>query len=234
MNPDTAGGNFSIDFEGNTITGNSGGEGVNITLDGNAGVFTTEFVNNDISTNGNNGILLSTTDTSGIDVTDFSGNNVSTNGDMGVRIQALLTSSIDFAGGVSAAANGTNTLDGNTNAGVGGLYQDNATGNFSISDTEITNTVAGGDANFDGSGIRFVTDDDARISNFVIGGAAATPGVTNMLLSGNAGSGVSLELGQLSGIYDSGAGQGPEIRNADINTNGVDGITFTPVRQRQD
>lgn len=217
---------YSATFATNQILDNTGGDGININLGVNARTMETEFLQNTITGNGGNGVHLTTTDDAApapiteLIVTDFSGNTVSSNADMGVRILALENSEVEFHAGDTAAVNGVNTIDGNTNAGIGMLLQNNAQGVVEVTNTIITNTLAGTDPSFDGSGLSVITDDSADITSFTVGVAAAQ-GTFDSDFSGNAGSGVNIELGVLSSIA------APTIQNSTINDNGDDGITIT-------
>lgn len=222
VNPDTNNNAIGFAFSDNTITDNTGGAGVNISLDTN-------------SADGTASLLT------------FDGNDISRNGSFGVRIDAGDDVMLDMQFGQTPGAD-QNIIDGNADAGVGITLSDTVMASLAFSNTAITNTVNGPNPDFDGDGLRVVLADFAQLDMPVLGGT--DPLMPDTEFSGNAGRGISLELNQASVLLDpttiqnslinDNGSHGIEIlRFADsflddvlitgnqINGNGGDGINFT-------
>ncbi|QDT54719.1 hypothetical protein Pan44_27540 [Caulifigura coniformis] len=205
VNPDTGGADFGIDFDSNTITDNTGGSGVNIGLNGNSGVVTTTFTNNEISGNGNSGLNVNLVETANLQVTNFEGNTLVGNGQMGVRIQTAGSANMLLNGSA-----GNNTFDGNGSAGVGAVLSNASTADIRMSNSTITNTTAGALPDFNGQGVRVLVQDTAQL--------LGTSEFNNNTITGNASNGVDL-LARDSGVIG-----GLTINDNTINGNGTNGI----------
>jgi hypothetical protein len=217
ITPDTNGAAIGMDLTGNTISNNTGGNGVNVQLNGNAGALTSNVTGNVVNGNGQNGFRYDVTDTAAINVADFSGNTVNGNlAGMGVNITGNLNSQVNFQAGVSTATSGANVINGNVDAGIGVRLQDNAVATLGVTNTTISNTVDGANAEFNGSGLQVITDDNARVNSLVVG--AGNAGTLDSQFTNNAGSGVSLQLGVQSAIID------PVIQTSNLSGNGDDGL----------
>jgi len=205
VNPDTGGADFGIDFDSNTITDNTGGSGVNIGLNGNSGVVTTTFTNNEISGNGNSGINANLVDTADLQVTNFEGNTLVGNAQMGVRIQTANTANVLLNGSA-----GNNTFDGNGSAGVGAVLSNASTADIRMSNSTITNTTAGALPNFNGQGVRVLVQDTAQL--------LGTSEFNGNTITSNASNGVDLL------VRDSGVIGGLTINDNIINSSGTNAV----------
>ncbi len=205
VTPDTGGTDFGIAFEGNTISGNTGGSGVNLTLNGDSGVVTSSFINNDLSGNGGSGLLANLTQTADLQIVDFQDNTVDGNGQMGVRVLTGGTSNFLLDGSA-----GGNTFDGNAAAGIGAVLSNASTADIRIANSSITNTTAGGIAGFNGQGVRVFVQDTAQL----LGGSQ----IDFNTISGNNGNGVDLLA------IDFGVIGGMTINDNIIASNGTNGV----------
>lgn len=205
VNPDTGVTAFGINFDSNTITGNTGGSGVNLSLNGDSGIVTATFTNNDLSNNGNSGLLTNLIETADLRITNFQTNVVNGNTEMGVRILTEDTANILFDGSL-----GGNVFDANVNAGLGALLTDNSTGDIRLSNSSITNTTAGAIAEFAGQGVHIIVQDTADL--------AGTSEFDGNTITGNTTAGVDLL------VRDFGTIGGLTINNNTFDSNGANAV----------
>ena len=210
VNPDTNGTPIEIEFDSNTITGNTGGPGIDLQIDDDLGALTTRIVNSTISNNAGGGVNLLLSQSVVADVTDFSGNTVSNNGSVGLRIDA--TDNAQFA--LAMGATGHNTFNANVDAGLGVTMNSNSQGQLSILDSQFDNTTNGANTTFNGEGIHIQMQDNAVLPNLVIGDPVAGTSTA----TGNASHGVQVFVDGFSQLVN------PTIQNMTINSNGGDGI----------
>lgn len=200
----------------NTITGN-GGDGVNISgsVTGTVNLNSARF--NTITLNAGDGIDVNLIDDATANLFDLSANTISNNVGLGINVNTQDTSDFLLQMGVTGAANGSNILNANGDAGIGIQTFDTSTGDVNIAFTNITGTVdRAGTTDFLGDGIRAITNDSSRLDTFVVGGT--NPNVPDVNITGNAGRGVAIET-RISSVVVA-----PTIRNSAINGNTLDGI----------
>ncbi len=249
VNPTTTGTPIELDFLDNTISNNLGGAGVNIqlaqpdlvsTFDGNnvndngaQGLnlvidnvqVDMSITDNTITGNGSEGINVDLTGTGVFNTPDFSGNTISGNGGPGVALTAADSTMFDLNLGVGG---GTNTINGNTDAGLAIEMSDTASGVLNVTNTTITNTVDGSLADFngDGLGVRMINAATLAVTidgdpmNPPVGNTLGAPAGSNVSISGNLGDGVSFFLDEsasltnldiLSSLIAGNAGDGVEV-----------------------
>ncbi|WP_145370471.1 nidogen-like domain-containing protein [Maioricimonas rarisocia] len=215
VNPDTNGGGIAIDFDGNTITDNMAGPGINLSFNDNAGDIDTTFTNNDVSGNGEDGISLAARESITV-AASFDGNTIGDNGELGVHVLARDNVALDLDFGQDGTIAAQNVMDNNVDAGIGIQLFNNVTATLDVANTAVSNTTDGGNTVFDGDGLRVITNDTSTISGVTIGDATAT----NTSFNSNAARGISFEVGQGSSVMP------VTIQNVDASSNGDDGIQF--------
>jgi trimeric autotransporter adhesin len=196
-------------FERNTITNNTAGNGINVTLQNQVGrVFNTTLDNNTITGNGLNGVNLDLSQNTEANVimsasatanpvSGAIGNNISNNGatgaGMGIRVNADLSAAANLRIG-AVGDNGVNTVAGNRDAGIGVNLRNNAALTAAVANITISGTVngtgAGADPNFNGEGFAVRMTENATFNDSVIGTEPGSLRTTNF--TGNASHGISV------------------------------------------
>jgi hypothetical protein len=214
INLSTSDADLTSNVRDNTVTGN-GQQGINLDLAGTT-TSTVDFLRNNFSNNGEEGVNIHVRENATLTNNDFSGNTVNNNAGVGLRVTGANDATIAMNLGVSGLVNGQNTFIGNQDAGVGIKLKDRALADISVKNTTIAGTLNGPDVEFDGDGFALHTSNDAVARTLTIGAPADTN--RNMIISGNAGDGISIE------VTDNSLAPNILIQNTDIASNGVHGI----------
>ncbi len=186
VNPDTNGADFGIDFIDNTITNNSGGPGIEIRLDANAGSNVAITSTGDtINDNGSDGILYQgvaggslAIDAATINDNGGNGVNIQLNGTTLSVTDSTITGNtqngllIDSISGVNDVTLTNNTVTGNTQDGL----------------ELINNSPAGLTARINGS--RFNTNTERGVAIFNRGSGQANVTLNDNAVTGNLQDGV--------------------------------------------
>jgi len=207
-NSSLAGGTIDLDITDNSITGNTGGAGVNIAFQ--SARMTGNFTGNSVLTN-TTGAAIRLAGTSRLDFDEFTANDFSSNSGPGIDL-----TSIDNAGFTLnvGSDDGANTFDGNGDAAIAIEMDDNSNGLFSINNALITNTIdVPGTSGIQGDGVYVLTR-----GNSVLGSLLNPVLLQNLTASANAGNGIIFD-NQESSIVN-----GLTIRSSTILNNGLNGI----------
>ncbi|WP_437230056.1 beta strand repeat-containing protein [Planctomicrobium sp. SH661] len=200
-------------------------------------------VENEITLNGGNGIHLEVNDNAQVEFVSM-GDLLQDNTLAGIRSDLLGNGDLDIALiGANVLSNDgfgflltaddnatyeivlgetgevTNIFDGNGDAGIALDVTGSSIGSLEIVNTQVVNTVNGVDPFFDGQGIAVRMREDAILTDVTIG----DPTVHNVLVEGNASSGISFNLSGTS-ITENATVQQTRIQNTIINDNGLHGI----------
>ena len=174
--------NLTGDFTGNQINGN-GTQGINLNM-GTNGVVASNFTNNVIDSNKAQGINIALAtggqfNGGGINPAQFYGNEISNNLGIGVNLVAPDGSSFNWALGSLTPGNGSNTINGNTSAGVAITMSGAATGTLSVANSQFANTLAGTNPSYAGEGLNVN----------LTGSSSLTGGILKSSFNNNAGDG---------------------------------------------
>ena len=194
VNPTTMGNAIELDFDSNTINGNTGGAGVNLAV--SQADLTSNFTDNEIGGNGAEGVNIDLAGTATGNL-NFSGNTLASNGAAGLDV------STDDTVTLASFTVENNTATNNAGDGIG-LFMGGAS-------TAPTVTINTNTANNNGdNGIHVSLTDTAMIGTLTVDGNTAT---------GNTNDGILIETASPNTINNIAVTGSP-----DISGNGNNGI----------
>lgn len=206
--------NYTGGFNANTIS-NNGAEGVDFNLGVNS-VVTSDFTGNTINGNGSHGINVPLQTGGRFVSANFYNNTIGTeaarNGGMGLRV--IAPDQASFAINLGDSAQGANNITGNTDAGVGIDMTGASNGSLTVVNSTLSNTVNGGDINFNGEGLSIRMNNTASLPNLTIGDAA----VANTTFEDNASHGIAIVIDASSQLVN------PLVQNTVSQNNTGDGL----------